>query len=564
MVIRNAKVVTVDEQFSIRQAVAVDQGRIVAVGSDGDIAAYIGPDTQVIDLKGKTILPGINDSHLHVPFFGSTRPPLSLDLTGGNVTSITAMADLLREKVAQSGKGEWIRGYGWDAGALAECKNDPKRLPRKGDIDAVSPDNPVLFTDFSAHVLLVNSKTLEMAGITKATPDPPSGIMERDPATGEPTGIFIELGAQALVSHCVPLLTRAEKKQAVQTALSHFAANGITSFTDAAIGPGGESYAYGVMSAEFIDIYRELLLEGNLTGRANVLLLLGDYGALTLDDMRNNMESVRIPTDVDDTWLKFTGIKIFADGIPPTMTSWMNEEYVGGGKGALVIAGQTDADKVKELTDMIAFAHSKGFQVGVHATGDQAIDVTVDAFVQACERYGNQDQRHYVVHGDYLSLQKMALMARHGFGLATQPSIKSLICDYVTAIVGEERAAWEFPIKSAMTSGVNVSSSSDAPVTYPNWRAGVQAAVTRKGAGSGKVSGPEQCISVADAIRTYTINAAWQDHMETVKGSIEVGKVADFCVLDQDILSADSDTIGRIGVVMTIAGGKIVFDAASQ
>jgi len=562
LVIMNGKVITVDNAFSIQEAVAVKDGKIETVGSNDDVKPLIGDGTKVLDLNGKPILPGINESHLHAPFFGATRPPLAIDLTFPAVKSIPDMVETLRQKVEEVEPGEWIRGFGWDQGSLEECKNDPSKLPRKYDIDPVSPDNPVVFTDFSGHTLLVNSKALEIAGINKDTPNPDSGELERNPETNEPTGILKELGAQALVSVAVPLLTREEKKQALLTALEHFTANGITSFTDAAIGPGGEAYVYGVMSAEFVEIYRELLAEGQLTARANVLLLLGDYGALTLEDLKKNMDTFKVPTGLDRSWLKFEGIKIFADGIPLTYTSWMNEDYISGdaGHGAPVIPGDTEEEQRDNLIEMIEYVHSKGYQIGVHATGDRAIDVTVDGFAQAFEKQPGKNLRHYVIHGDFISADKAKTLAKYNCGIAMQPFISAMIADFEPHVVGEERAAYEWPTRTVLDAGVNLTSSSDAPITYPNWRMGVQAAVLREGLISGTVSGPEECITVEEAIRTYTINGAWQDHAEDVKGSIEVGKLADFCVIGDDILSVDPHKIGQIPVLMTIVDGKIVFD----
>jgi predicted amidohydrolase YtcJ len=559
LVIKNAKVVTVDEAFSIQEAIAVKDGRIQAVGSNTEVDSAIGPETQVIDLGGKTLLPGINDAHLHAPLFGASRPPVALDLSPPNVLSLDDMAEALRTKVAESQPGEWIRGFGWDPGAIAECKNDPSRLPRKWDIDAVSPDNPVVFNDFSAHNMLVNSRALAIAGIDKHTPAPQSGEMERDPESGEPTGIFQELGAQSMISRFVPLLTREEKKKALLTALELFNANGITSFTDAAIGPGGEQYVYGVMSTEFIDIYQELLREGRLTARATILLLFGDYGALTLEEVKNHMATFELPTNLDRNWLNLPGIKIFADGIPPTKTAWMKEEYVGGGRGSLVIPGETDQERTERLRELIGYIHSLGFQMGIHTTGDRAIETTVDGLLSAMTDKSNPDPRHYLIHGDFISREYAEQLARNNLGLSTQPLIKIVISDFTPALVGEERAAWEFPLRTMLDAGLKVSCSSDAPVTFPNWRLGVQAAVLRENLNSGKVSGPEQCISVEDAIRTYTINGAWQDHQEDFKGSIEPGKAADFCVLDRDILTVDPHEIGNIEVDMTIVDGRVVF-----
>ena len=561
LVITHAKVITVDKHFSIRQAVAVKGGKITVVGTDDDVKPLIGNITRVLDLKGKTVLPGINECHMHTAFFGATRPPLSLDLTYPAVKSIPDMVAALERKVAETPSGEWIRGFGWDQGSLDECKADPSRLPHKGDLDAVSPDHPIVFTDFSCHTLLVNSKALEIAGVTKNTPDPASGEMERD-AEGEPTGIFKEAGAQALVATHVPLLSREEKKTALLTAMSHLNANGVTSFTDAAIGPGGETYLYGVMGAECVDLYQELLAEGGLTARVTALLLLGEYGAFTYEDLEKGLKTFKPPMNTDRTWLQFPGVKIFADGIPMTYTSWMNEDYVSGDTrhGRSVIPGETDHEQWDTLVDMIKLVHRHDYQIGLHATGDRAIDAAVDGFVQAIKEKRGGDPRHYIIHGDFVSAEKARILAEHNCGIAMQPFISVMISDIESAVVGEALAAYEWPTRTVLDAGLNLTSSSDAPVTYPNWRMGVQAAVLREGLVSGKVSGPEECITVEEAIRTYTINGAWQDHMEDVKGSIEVGKFADFCVIGEDILTVDPHKIGEIPVLMTIVGGKIVFD----
>jgi predicted amidohydrolase YtcJ len=564
LVLINGKVITVDKDFSISQAVAVKNGKIICVDTDDKIRSFIGSHTQVLDFKGKPILPGINESHMHPAFFGATRPPLAIDLTFPVVKSIPDMVEALRKKVTEIPPGEWIRGFGWDQSSLEECKNDPSKLPRKWDLDAVSPDHPVAFTDFSCHTLLVNSKALEVAGVTRDTPDSVSGEMERN-EDGEPTGILKEPMAQALVSAHVPLLTRDEKKTALTTAFQHLNANGVTSITDAAIGPGGENFLYGVMSGEFVHLYKELLDEGKLTTRVNALLLYGDYGALTLADIQKNVETFKLPTDIDDTWLKFKGIKIFADGIPLTYTSWMNEDYVSGdfGHGTSVIPGETDQEQRDNLIEMIRYAHAKEYQIGLHATGDRAIDAAVDGFAQAFADNPGNDLRHYIIHGDFISREKAKVLAQHNCGIAMQPFISAMIADFEPTVVGEERAGYEWPTRTVLDVGLHLTSSSDAPVTYPNWRMGVQAAVLREGLVTGQVSGPEECITVEEAIRTYTINGAWQDHMEDIKGSIEVGKVADFCIIGDDLLSVDPHEIGEIPVLMTIIDGKIVFDKSN-
>ena len=345
--------------------------------------------------------------------------------------------EVVKAKVAELKPGEWIRGFGWDQVSLEECKRDPSKLPRKWDLDPVSPENPLVFMDFSGHTLLVNSKALEFVGITKDTPDPQTGEMERDPGTGEPTGIFKELEAHTLISEHVPVLTKEEKRQALLMTLDHLKANGITSYTDGGIGPGGDKSLYGMESAQLIEIYKELLEAGELTARVTVLLLYGKYGALTLEDIKKHIDVFKTPTDVDKVWLRFPGIKIFADGIPMTKTSWMNEEYATGGCGTSVIPRETIQEQREHLIEMITYVHGKGYQVGVHATGDRAIDAAVDGFVKACETISNKDLRHYVIHGDFISLEKANMLAKYNCGIAMQPYISVMISDFEPAVVGE-------------------------------------------------------------------------------------------------------------------------------
>jgi hypothetical protein len=198
--------------------------------------------------------------------------------------------------------------------------------------------------------------------------------------------------------------------------------------------------------------------------------------------------------------------------------------------------------------------------VGVHATGDRASDAVVDGFIKALRGKPGGDPRHYVIHGEFIGPQTAARMAEHRIGVSMQPVIKVMISDFEPGIVGEKRAAYEWPMRTVLDAGVNLTSSSDCPVTYPNWRLGAKAAVLREALGSGRVSGPDECLGIEQLIRTYTINGAWQDHMEDLKGSIEVGKLADLCVLGEDILTVDPHKLDEIRVLMTIVGGKIVFD----
>jgi len=560
LVIINGKIVTVDKKFSIVQAVATKDGKIIAVGKNEDIKELAGKNTKVLDLKGKTVLPGINDSHIHAVAYWGTRPPLAVDIGFPTVRSISDIVKAVGEKVKTLQPGEWIQGWGWDEGYLQECLKDPARHPTKWDLDPVSPDNPVCLNDFSGHVIWVNSKALELAKVTKATPLPSGGEIVRDPATGEPTGLLKELPAEGLVMRVIPPLTREQKKKTILTAMKELNSIGITSITEGALGPGGGDFQGGLLGSECISVYNDLYDEGTLSVRVNIMLLFGEYGALSLKDLQKGISYLGIHTGFGSEWLRIAGVKMFADGIPPSKTAWMHEEYVSGGNGRLVLPGETDEERYNELINMILCAHKHGFQVGIHATGGRAVDACVDGYVKAMEEYP-WDARHYVIHSDFTTPECAKRMAKYNIGVAVQSGIKWTISDFMDSLVGEQMSARQWPLRTLLDAGVHVSAGSDAPVSYPNWKLGVEAAVLRESKATSKVSGPEQCISREEAIHAYTMGGAWQDHMENIKGSIEIGKLADLCVLDEDILTVDPHQIKDIRNVMTIVGGKIVYDA---
>ena len=559
----NGKVITVDSRFSIKQAIAVKNGWIVAVGSNDEIKELKGSNTQIIDLKGRPLLPGTNDTHTHAVLFGGTKPPLCLDLRYPNARSISDMVKMLKDEVKRKKPGEWIRGFGWDLGFLEECKNDPERLPRKSDFDVVSPDHPIAFIDFSAHTLVVNSKALELAGLDKNTPDPgEGGVMERDRDTGEPTGVFMEFPAQALVNKAIPLYTMGELEQAAIAAMGEMNKNGITSFTDSAIGPGGNAFVGGTLGERCIDVYKGLHDEGRLTARVTIGLLMGQYGRISYKELRKGLETIRLPEELNERWLRIPTIKVFADGVPMIKTAWMWEPYLGGGYGSLCVSGANDEARYDELMKIIRLAHDQGYQLAIHAVGDRANDAAIDGIVQAMRENPRGDPRHYLIHGDNMSPECAHRMGVNRIGSSMQPYLKGQTADFLKLSLGEKRAAYNWPMKTVLNAGVVVSGSSDTPCTYPNWLLGVQAAVLRESWDSGQVSGPDECITVKEAITMYTINGAWQDHMDAIKGSIEVGKLADLQVLGADILSVDPHEIGQIPVTMTLVGGKIVYESS--
>ncbi|MBL1091094.1 MULTISPECIES: amidohydrolase [Streptomyces] len=557
LVFLGGRVVTVDARFTVASALAVTGGIISAVGRREDVAPLVGPGTRVIDLRGATLLPGINDSHLHGCAFGMAGPPLSLDLGHPAVSSLADVAAAVRQAVARTPDGQWITGHGWDTGYLAECVTDPTRQPSRHDLDTVSRDHPVVLYSFSGHATWVNSKALELIGIDRSTVAPPGGALVTDDA-GEPTGLLHE-GAQALVQNALPPLSRQERTDAIRSALATLARLGVTSYTEPGLGPGGDGIMRGALGRQTLDVYHQLLADGELTARVGVLLLPTGMTS-TAEEFARTLTALG-GTTADPRRLAIHGVKIFADGIVPNKTAWMHEPYVGGGSGSLCVGGGTHAERITEIDAMIRHAHVAGHQLGVHVTGDRAIDTVADTFAAAMAEHPRPDARHYLIHGDFLTPHSMKVLAAHGFGVNMNPTIKWTVADLEEDFVGSGRAAYAWPYRDALDAGVRVASGSDAPVTHPDWRQGIATMMLRESKATGRVSGPEQRIGLAEAVRTYTIDAAWQDFADDWKGSLEPGKVADLCVLDGDLLTTDPHDIPDLPVVLTVMDGQVVHDA---
>ena len=557
LILTGGQVLTVDRDFTVAEGVAVRGRDIVAVGTDTEIRALAGPGTRVVELAGRTVLPGINDSHLHGAAYGMTKPPFALNTGHPAVGSIADVAALVGGAVRERTPGEWIVGLGWDAGYLAECLTDPRRFPHRRDLDAVAPDNPVCLTDFSQHMVWANTAALRRCGIDAHTAPPPGGVIDTDP-DGEPTGILREAAAR-LVQGELPWPTTAERRRAIQGVVRELHSRGITSYTEPGLGPGGGDTFFGGLSTDNWTAYAELAAEGALRARVSVLLLPAPMGG-SADDVRKGLAELRRPASADPRVLNAIGVKIFADGVPPNRTAWMHEPYADGGHGALCVHGETPALQVEELREMIRVAHEAGFQLGVHVTGDRAIDTVVAAFVAADEAAPRPDARHYVIHGDFIGADSLAELAAHGYGVNMNPAIKWTVSDLMDEVVGPRRSAYQWPVRSAVEAGVTVCASSDAPITEPDWRQGVASMMLRESRASGRPSGPDQCVSLADALRAYTVNAAWQDFADDWKGTIEPGKVADLCVLDRPLLGLDPHDIPRVEVDLTVFDGRVVHE----
>ena len=550
LVLTHGQVVT-GRGAHIVEALATRGNRICAVGANDEIASLAGPRTEVVDLDGRTVVPGINDSHLHLGYFGAVLPPLAVNV---GYPAVQSLADVAAAVGAAPRVGGWVKGNGWDVGFLGDAH--PHRLPHREDLDPVSTDTPVALRDFSGHQLWVNSRALELAGIDERTPDPSGGVIVRDDR-GHPTGILRE-SATILVDRLLPPLTDTQLDVALNTARDLLHAEGITSVTDAALGPGGDAFERGAAGERFLLRLAERSGGDDFALRTTVLLVFSPPTTSSLADLTEHLHTF-VPPAGKARWFHVAGVKFFADGVPPNKTAWLTRQYDGGGCGCLTIIGESDEQKLADLDTMIGLAHDAGRQIGVHVTGDRAIEATVRALVRAQIRNPRPDPRHYLIHADLASPRALRLLALHRFGASMQPAIKWTIADLMRQMLGRERADYQWPMRSAFDADVTVTSSSDAPITWPNWRQGVATAVLRESKATGAVHGAAERITTLEAIRTYTANGAWQDRAEGWKGSLVPGMVADYCVLDGRILNIDPHRIVETPIAATVADGRVVF-----
>ncbi|MGC7101034.1 amidohydrolase [Amycolatopsis lurida] len=537
----NGNVLTMAGAFVPAEAIAIRKGVVQAVGRTRELRRLANSRTETIDLRGRTVIPGINDGHFHPLGLGTNQPPLTLDLSRGAVSSIAEIRELVAEAAGSKQPGEWIRGFGWDQGYLAEG-----RYPTRHDIDAVSPDNPAALREWSGHALWANSKALELAGITRETQPPPGGEIVKD-GDGEPTGLLLE-GAAGLVGAVMPDFTEAEKRRGLRIAVDIMHQHGITSVTDAGI------------ALDDVQRYRDLLESAEIRQRCTIMI-----AASSTSDLRATLLAAR-ELETDPAWLNVSQVKIYADGVPTqARTAWVSEPYVGGGHGGLTLPGDSVAEQLSILNSWVMTAQELGFQVGVHATGDRTIHAAVDAFEAAINRFHRPKLRHYVIHGDLTSVEDLRRMARYGFTASFNPQIKRSLSHQLVDVLGRERTDYQWPYRTALELGVSIASASDAPVVgLPDFREGLTAMLTRKSLATGEVFGAGETIDLRQALATYTTAGAWQDRAERRKGTLTQGKAADLVVLDGNLLRTPPDEIVDLPIGMSILGGEVVYDSSTD
>ena len=523
LVLHNGKIFTADQLLSTFSAVAVRDDRIVALGWDGLLDQYRAART--VDLDGKLVVPGFIDTHIHI----SGDPERWVDLAG--LENMAELKARITRKAERLGSGEWITGYCWSEDELAE-----RRRPLRWDLDDAAPVNPVVLTRAGGHSSVANSLALEAAGLTPQTETPPGAIIEVDDQ-GRMNGILRE-GAQGLVRRFVPDPTSAELRDSFVQNLRNLLGLGITSLIQAGVGERG--------FANWEEVYTEF--QGELP-RAAVQVRVQGPAERAIETLTRFGRK----TGDGNEWLRVGPVKFFVDGGYTGAAAWTLEPYKGQpgyfGTGALI-----DADGMYRLSKA---AHEMGWQMGFHTIGDAAIKMTVDAWSRVIEESPRVDHRHYLNHFTVRPpAETMQKMASHNIHIAQQPNFTYTLEGRYAEHLEGERYETNNPVRSPMSHGVFVALGSDILPIGP--MVGLYAAVTRKGM-SGAVVGPGEALTMPEAIVAYTRLAAYLTFEEDIKGSLEVGKLADMVVLSQDLLTIDPDRTMDTAVEMTILGGTVVY-----
>ena len=537
LVLRHGVVYTVDAARSWAQAVAVKDSRIVYVGSDLGAAALVGHGTKVLDLGGRLVLPGFVDAHIH-PVSGG----IELSLCNLNdLPDAPATLTKVRACAAERPGTDWLQGGGW---SLAAFRGG---APTRQSLDAIVPDRPAYFSAADGHSAWVNSRALALAGVTRGTPDPANGRIERD-AAGEATGTLRE-SAGDLVSRLLPEPTADDQLAGLRRAFEHANRNGLTTLQEANAGPGPAG-SPGVLGA-----YRAAERRGLLTARVTVSLATDSArGPEQVDDL------VKLRREFMSSLVRPLSVKIFADGVIEPRTAAMLEPYLDkpGSRGE---PNWSEA----ALNAIVARLVKEDFNVHVHAIGDRAVRMTLDAMEAARGGEGRRRPRNQIAHLEVIQPQDVPRFRTLGVIANFQPLwayADSYIRDLTWPGLGEERSRFLYPIGSVARSGAVLAFGSDWSVSSLNPLAGMQVAVTRRGLGAEGDQAPllpEEAIDLPTAVAAYTIGAAYAADRETETGSLEVGKFADLVVLSDNVFSLPTREIASAKVLLTLLGGKPVW-----
>jgi predicted amidohydrolase YtcJ len=544
LVLTGGAVYTVDAARSWASAVAVSAGRIVAVGSDADMRAFAGPRTEVVNLRGRMVLPGFQDAHVHASGGGLERS--QCDLTGvhtrqGYLAAVRSYAD-------RNPGAEWITGGGWGMDVF------PRGVPSKEDLDEVVPGRPVFLSNRDHHGAWVNSRALALAGIDATTPDPPDGRIERT-ATGEPQGTLHE-GAMNLIRRVAPAMTLEDQVAGIVEGQRYLHSLGITAWQEAIVGD------YAVVPDCF-DAYREAERRGLLTARVTGALWWPRLARLDYLDFLTERRAV-----AGQGRFRATSVKIMQDGICENFTAAMLSPYLDG-HGHETSGNGTSFFDPAELNEAVTAIDSRGFQVHIHAIGDRAVREALDAVAAARTANGSSDGRHHIAHLQVVHPDDVPRFRELGVLANCQPlwaSNEPQMTELTLPFLGPERSAWQYPFGSLAANGAQLCFGSDWPVSSPNPMWEMHTAVNRTTSPDYPFRGPDtdtpflpgERIGLPAAIAAFTIGSAYVNHDEREAGSVEVGKRADLVVLDRNLFTEPEAEIAHAEVDLTLVDGAVV------
>jgi hypothetical protein len=512
--ILNANIITLNSKQPKAEAIAIQNGKIIAVGSNEEISKYVSKETKVIDAKNRTVVPGFVDCHVHMTGFGWFLQTLDLR----NVRSIKEMQQKLQEHAEKNPEKSWILGGRWDHEKFVE-----KRFPTCWDLDKAFADKPVFLVRVCGHLAVVNSKALQQAGITEETVVE-GGEIDLDKTTGKPNGILKE-NALEIISKAIPKPSPKELEDVCLLACRKAVEAGLT------------GVHWIVDSADEIRIIQKLYSEGKLPLRV--------YLGIPVD-LLDELVNLGLSTGFRSDMVKIGFVKIFADGSLGARTAALKQPYSDMPKTSGIILWTQ-----KKLNKLVLRAHKAGLQLGVHAIGDRAIEAVLNAYSETLKEFSRENHRHRIEHCSVLNPKLVRRMKRLGVIASVQPHF--VVSDFwVVERVGKDRARWVYPFKTLMREGIIVASGSDCPAEPVNPLLGIWAAVARK-------SFAEESLTLEDALRTYTLNAAYASFDESKKGTVEVGKFADLTILSGDLDMVSPEKIKDVAVVMVLVDGKIVY-----
>ncbi len=530
LILRNGRIYTVDSDSGIVEALAVADGKVLAVGTNSEIDRLRDRDTTVIDLVGRFAMPGFNDAHVHLG--NAALRTLNVDLSG--TTSLDDLKDRLRTALPGRSKGDWVYGRGWDESKWADA-----RIPHRADLDSVTTEHALFLERADGHSSVLNSLALERAGIGPNTPDPAGGVIERD-AEGQPTGWLKEKAADKVFA-MIPEPTPDQWRDGFLRAMRHALENGVTSVQDDTLRSPGQGETA-------VTALKQLREKQALPLRVTVWL--------PFEAPLAELEQWRESLGTTDRWLKAGLLKTNIDGSGGSLSAAMLEPYASApdNKGLLLL----DADT---LTQMVIERDAAGFQIGIHAIGDRANRVVLDAFAAAIDRNGRRDSRHRVEHAQFVSAADLDRFGSLGVIASVQPSHLLTDLRWAPTLLGRERETDAYRWKSFIDSGAHVCFGTDYPVEPIDPMRGLYAAVTREFDTGGPRGGwhPEESLDVATAIAAYTLQPAFAEFEETRKGSLSVGKLADIVVLSSDPIAVMPRALLDTRVDITIVEGHVVY-----